>query len=180
MQTKYIVAGWVAAAAVAVTASVAAVGVAQGGLLSHPAQPMSEEDVSKELAKAPAASGESAAPSAGVEGSTEPSAEPSAPAEQPTGHLDAVPEDADAGGKADSSGESETVFPSDGGTVLARCADGLVELVWWAPEQGYQTGDVAQGPAEYAEVEFEGGEQEYEYSLTCADGQPQASIEADG
>lgn len=73
------------------------------------------------------------------------------------------------------------MFPSDGGTVRARCTDdGLAELVWWVAEQGYSSDDsVVQGPAPEVEVEFEGGGGEFEFTVTCADGEPQASIESD-
>ncbi|WP_052745886.1 hypothetical protein [Allosalinactinospora lopnorensis] len=170
MQSKYIVAGWVAAAAIAIAASISAVGIAQGGLLSTPSQPLSDEEVQEELAQAPAGASEgSPEPTAGTPA---PEGSP-VPEEQPTGQLGSVPDGTAPGG------ENEAVFPSDGGAVLARCSEGMAELVWWVPEQGYRIEEVVQGPAPYVEVEFEGGELEVEYSVTCVDGKPQASIEVD-
>ncbi len=172
MRTRYIVAGWVAAAAVAVVASTTAVGVAQGGLLSHPAQPMSDEEVNQELADAPTPASPSPSDQAGDGGNGQESPEPSPTSPQPSGQLDSVPDGAD-------SGDNEAVFPSDGGTVLARCADdGQAELVWWVAEQGYSIDDVAPGPATEAEVEFE-GEGEFELTVTCVDNKPDATVEGD-
>ncbi|RNL85699.1 hypothetical protein EFW17_06925 [Halostreptopolyspora alba] len=172
-------AGWVAAAAVAVAASVAAVSVARGGLLSHPAQPMTDQEVQEELAEGPppASPTPTGDPADGGgnesgDGSPSPATSHSPTGAQPSGQLGSVPDDAD-------SGENEAVFPSDGGTVLARCADGVVELVWWVAEQGYSIDDVTPGPAPEAEVEFEGGGGEFELSVSCADGEPHASVEGD-
>lgn len=180
MRTRYIVAGWVVAAAVAIAASIAAVSVAQGGLLSHPAQPMTDQEVQEELAEGPTPTspdptGDPADSGGGEGGGGTPA--PSPTDAQPSGQLGSVPDSADSGNPEP--GENEAVFPSDGGTVLARCADGMVELVWWVAEQGYSIDDVTPGPTPEAEVEFEGRGGESEFSVTCVDGEPQMSAEGD-
>ncbi|GAB3644760.1 hypothetical protein GCM10028833_02210 [Glycomyces tarimensis] len=161
-------AAWAGAAAVAVAAGVGAVALAQGGSLSSPTEPMSEEQVQAQLDEALSATPDGS-PSAEASPSASPSPEVS-DAPVPTGQLDEVP-----GGSADS---GEEVFSGDGGTFLARCSGAQIELVWWSAAQGWQVSSVDAGPGEDVEIEFEGAGEE-EYTASCADGGPRVNAQSD-
>ncbi|QVQ51718.1 hypothetical protein J4H86_23585 [Spiractinospora alimapuensis] len=170
MQSRIVIAGWVAAAIVAVAAGITAVLLVQGGSLTGPGEPMSDAEVAAELQRAEN-NGDG-----GDEAKDDPSAPESEepPEELPSGQLPEVPDDADA-----QEDDGSALFSEDGGTVLARCTDGRAELVWWVAAQGFWVEDVDPGPDDDAEVEFEGGGQEVEYTITCADGQPRLQVEYD-
>src|SRR4051812_46555888 len=102
-----ITAGWLAAAVLAVLVGLVGISVIGDGLVSPLAGPLSESQVARELAAEPAPS-----PSASPPVSRTPSASPSAP------------------------GSSRT-FPTRGGTVVARCADGHGTIVSMSPAQGF-------------------------------------------
>jgi hypothetical protein len=67
---------------------------------------------------------------------------------------------------------ASTVFPSDGGIVVARCVNGGVEVVSATPAQGWGVHDEA-GEAR-DRVRFENGRDRVELRLSCAGGVPQA------
>lgn len=162
MRRNLVVASWAGAAAVAVAAGVGAVALAQGGTLSAPTEPMSEDEVLAELESARANGPTAESP----EPSTSPSADP-----PPSGELDQVPQDP---------GESEgTVLDDTGGSVLARCVDGGVELVWWVADQGWRISSVDPGPGEDAEVEFEHPDHQADWEVSCVGGHPEAQVETD-
>jgi hypothetical protein len=69
------------------------------------------------------------------------------------------------------SGPTKT-FVTDGGTVVARCENGLVTLVSWAPALGFQVTDADPGPDDDAEVKFRSNNQEQETQVTCKEGSP--------
>lgn len=173
MQSRIVIAGWVAAAIVAVAAGITAVLLVQGGSLTGPGEPMSDADVAAELQRAQDGGEEV---DEGEEGESEesPTESEEPPAELPSGQLTEVPDDADA-----QEDDGSALFSEDGGTVLARCHDGGAELVWWVAAQGFWVDDVDSGPDDDVEVEFESGGQEVEYTVTCADGQPQLHVEYD-
>lgn len=167
MRKKWVVAGWVVAAAVAVAAGIGAVALAQGGSLAPPTEPMSEESVQAALEEERAsASGEpspesSPRESSGAEGSVSPA---------PTGQLDEVPDaDADTG---------EEIFSVDGGTFLARCSGEQAELLWWVAAQGWQISSVDREPDDEIEIEFENAnDDEIEYNVDCVEGKPRVTAE---
>lgn len=74
-----------------------------------------------------------------------------------------------------SAGGAPRTINSPGGTVVARCVPGGVYLVSWSPAQGFHSEHVVRGPAEAAKVKFEGGGREYELTVKCVRGVPQAS-----
>lgn len=168
MQRKWVVSGWAAAAAVAVAAGVGAVALAQGGSLAGPEQPMSEDDVLSELAKA-----DDATPSAAPDEPTA-SASESPAAETPTGQLEAAPSAAADG----------HVLGGEGGTFQAVCEGDQVRLDWWVPAQGWSTGAVDPGPAARAVITFTGtGDDDDDdglvYEVACAGGVPAAALRSD-
>lgn len=59
-----------------------------------------------------------------------------------------------------------TEIPSAGGTVLARCAAGGVEIVSANPAQGFQT-DTDDDPDDQPSVKFSSGDLEIEVRLRC-------------
>jgi hypothetical protein len=66
------------------------------------------------------------------------------------------------------------VIPSPGGTVVARCMDGAVEVVSASPAQGYRLDE-----QEYARVQFESEETDVDVELRCRDGRPVGVVEVD-
>jgi hypothetical protein len=75
---------------------------------------------------------------------------------------------------ADPTGLTE-VIPSPGGTVVARCAGGAVEVVSAAPAQGFRLDD----EQEHSRVRFESEETDVDVELTCRDGRPVGVVEVD-
>lgn len=162
MQRKMVVAGWAAAAAVAVAAGIGAVALAQGGTLSPPTEPMSEDEVLAELESVQA----DEPTSDGTPSSEPPSEEPA-----PSGELDQVP--------PESGQEAGLVLDKTGGAVLAQCVDGAVELVWWVADQGWRISTVDPGPDEDAEIEFESDDRTAEWNFWCAGGRAEVAVEFD-
>lgn len=69
------------------------------------------------------------------------------------------------------------VVASAGGTVVARCAGGVAEIVSASPAQGFR---VDSEPGEDpGRVKFESGDVEVEVRLTCRDGRPVPEIRSD-
>jgi hypothetical protein len=71
-----------------------------------------------------------------------------------------------------------TLLKPTGGQVMAHCEGDLVALDWWAAQPGYQVTDYDRGPAEEAEITFDGGGEgqgsgEVEVYIRCAGGKPQ-------
>ena len=67
-----------------------------------------------------------------------------------------------------------TVIPSDGGTVVARCVDGGLEIISTSPAQGWEIHDEAE--EDLGRVRFENGRDRVELRMSCVDGQPRAEI----
>ncbi|GAA2854097.1 hypothetical protein GCM10010517_12100 [Streptosporangium fragile] len=66
-----------------------------------------------------------------------------------------------------------------GGSLIARCENGLVTLRSWSPAQGFQADDVERGPGQRARVEFEAEETEVKVEVRCsADGTPVHRVHA--
>lgn len=70
-----------------------------------------------------------------------------------------------------SPGTTPEVLAPQGGTILARCVDGRVEVVSVTPAQGYRVDDDG-GPGR---IKFEAEDIEIEVQLTCQDGRPVAN-----
>jgi hypothetical protein len=65
-------------------------------------------------------------------------------------------------------------FPTDGGTVVAVCTDGRVDVVSASPAQGWRIHDEAE--QDRGRVRFESGGSRIELRLSCAGDEPQAQI----
>lgn len=72
-------------------------------------------------------------------------------------------------------GGANEVIGSPGGTVVARCTGGVVEIVSASPAQGYGLDD----EPEHARVRFESDETEVEVRLSCQDGRPVGEVRVD-
>ncbi|MFI6325812.1 hypothetical protein ACIBG8_50430 [Nonomuraea sp. NPDC050556] len=64
-------------------------------------------------------------------------------------------------------------FRTAGGTVIASCHDGLVQVRSASPAQGYAVDDPDTDPDDKVKVEFEADEgEDVELELGCANGEP--------
>ncbi len=142
------VAGWLAAAVVAVAVGIAAVRFIGAGLTGPDVPVLAADEVADALASAPPAT--PARPSASASLPAPPSAGPAA---------------------------RTATFDSRGGLVTARCARGAVTVVGTSPAQGYALHEVEDGRAE-AEVDFRAGRSRVKLRLTCdPSGRPVANVE---
>ncbi|WP_328617365.1 hypothetical protein OHS18_14240 [Amycolatopsis sp. NBC_00355] len=149
-----IVVGWLVAAGATAAVATFALDVVGAGILGPQNQPLSQDDVTRALAAAPAPVTTSA-PAAAASSSTTSSsaASPSTPA--PRGLT--VP----------------------GGSIVAECAGGQVTLRSWSPDPGYRTDDVSRGPAASASIKFKNGGTENVVVVTCTGDEPHAETVAD-
>lgn len=68
------------------------------------------------------------------------------------------------------------VLGTPGGTVVARCENGLVTLVSWSPKEGYRSDDVQAGTAREASLKFESDHREVRVRVDCRGGVPTAHV----
>lgn len=68
------------------------------------------------------------------------------------------------------------VLGTPGGTVVARCENGLATLVSWSPAQGFESDDVHAEPRRIASLKFESDDREVRVRVDCHDGVPTAHI----
>lgn len=73
----------------------------------------------------------------------------------------------------------EKTTVTEGGTVIARCAGALVQVVSASPAQGYQVDPDDDDLDDHPSVKFQSGEREIEVRLRCAGGVPVAEIRYD-
>lgn len=156
---------WLATAVAATVAGSLAVGAIGSGILPQAERPLSPEEVNDRLAQAT-----SALAPASTTSTTPSTAAPTAPAA-------GLPLSPPAPPATQKPGLPE-VFPSRGGTVIARCAPGP-QILSATPAQGYQLKDVQ--PDNGAQrVRFETGgsghNNRVELLITCPAGHPTASI----
>lgn len=71
------------------------------------------------------------------------------------------------------------VLGTPGGTVVARCENGLATLVSWSPAQGYESDDVHAEPAREASLKFESDHRKVRVRVDCRDGVPTAHIRSE-
>jgi hypothetical protein len=93
-----------------------------------------------------------------------------APAPAPTAGPSAGPSAAPAPGPA----ASPKAFPTDGGTVVARCVNGRADIITASPAQGWRIHDEAE--QDRGRVRFEAGGSRIELRLSCAGDEPRAQI----
>ncbi|HKA68027.1 MAG TPA: hypothetical protein VKG85_02795 [Actinomycetes bacterium] len=157
--------GWVAVTAAAFGISMAAVTLVGSSIGDPVANPLSAEQVRRQLELA----GATASPS---DSST---TEPTGPATGPTTGT-RKPTDGPSQPAADG---QRKLLSSAGGTVIARCTGGLVKLESWSPANGFRTNHVDSGPDTTAEIEFESEHDRYKLEISCRSGVPTAQIEHD-
>jgi hypothetical protein len=155
--------GWVAVTAAAFGISMAAVTLVGSSIGDPVASPLSAEQVRRQL--------ELASQTAGPTGSRT-----ATPTSEPAGPTTTTSPDSSPSGSADG---QRRVFGSGGGTVIARCTDGLVTLQSWIPANDFWTEHVDRGPATTAEVEFESDHDRYKLEITCRSGIPTVHTEHD-
>ena len=179
MKRNLVIGIWGAAAFIAVLAGIAAVSIAQGGLLPQQAQPMSQEEIQRELDQEDAEEGTQ----------DEPTEETTEPTEEEDGDSTDFPTpegDVETEGQLDSVGDGdnptskhERIINTEGGTVMARCDGDQAELVWWVPEQGFVIDDLDRGPDDDVEIEFENEHVEIEIEVECKNERPIPDIDVD-
>ena len=145
---------WLLVAVGTAAVSTAALDIAGAGILGPGNQPLSQQDVARQLASATASPSMSAGPSSGS-ASTGPLA---APSTTPTPRGLATP----------------------GGTIVAQCDRDQVTLRSWSPAQGYRTDDVQRGPASVASIKFNNGKSDVVITVTCPAGEPRFDLTPDG
>lgn len=165
--------GWIVAAAAAATFATAALDTLGGGLLAPTVSPLSPGEVDRELAgrsPTPAQSGIRPSPCPSCDQPTPSRASTAAPATRPPRTASPI-----AGGT-----RSLTV---PAGSVVARCANDLAQLLSWSPAPGYRVTGIDAGPAAVASLTFRaGGEESVAWwaGVTCTNGVPQVISQPSG
>lgn len=75
-------------------------------------------------------------------------------------------------------GVAPEVLASAGGTVVARCAGGVVQIVSASPAQGYRLHD--EGGEDPGRVRFDSDRGRVEMRLSCSGGHPVSQVRTDG
>ncbi|GIH92078.1 hypothetical protein ACFFMN_33295 [Planobispora siamensis] len=173
-----VVAGWLATGVLATGAGAAMITVLGEPLTASAHRPLSSAEIEEALARTtPVAA---APPVTRAPASTDAPASTGAPTPgaTPAGTPDPMPTGTSTPSPATSSPAAKPagrsgVIRTAGGSVIARCSDGLVTLRSWSPAQGFQVDDVERGPAVRARVEFEADETDVKIEVRCsADGSP--------
>jgi hypothetical protein len=140
------VAAWLAAVAAATVIGITAVNAIGSGIVGAGETPLSPSEVDARL-----------------------SATPSVPT-TPTTTTTAAPP------PATSTTSTAHAFPSQGGTVIARCAPDGVEVLSATPAQGYQVSSSSHEIDDHPSVRFTSGRTEVEVRLRCVGDTPQPEI----
>jgi len=159
---------WLLGAVTATTGSMIAVNELAHGLLDAQSQELGGSTVSADLV--PSASGTGGSPAASVA----PSRRARAPAAKAT-------RSADPGSNAALSGSAGqnpagTLLESSAGSVMATCEPAGAYLLYWSPDQGFETDDVLRGPAAVASVLFRGPTSSIVMRVSCSGGTPVAHV----
>ncbi|GAA1285495.1 hypothetical protein GCM10009609_58730 [Pseudonocardia aurantiaca] len=144
---------WTATVVVATVVGMSAVGAIGSGILGAGQEPLTPAQVDQALAAARTAPA-APPPAAPAPATTSASAQPPPPA------PDAATE----------------VLTSPGGTVVARCVGGLVQVVSATPAQGFRLHDEHEG----FRVRFRSDESDVRMELSCQNGRPVGAVRADG
>ncbi|GAA2590447.1 hypothetical protein GCM10010399_20650 [Dactylosporangium fulvum] len=164
MGRRWLLAGlaWLVTAVLTTAVAIGAVNSLRQGLFGPKDEPLSEADVSAHLTSPPAAT--SPAPTSPAPTSPAPTAAP------PSAPPSATPSTA-----------ATRALPTNGGTIVAACENGLVRLLSWTPRTGYEADHVVQGPAQTASLRFKArsGGDAVRARVTCPAGVPELSFAAD-
>lgn len=139
---------WAGTVVAATVVGMSAVGAIGSGLLGPGQEPLTPAQVDQALAAARSAP--APAPSPASTSASRPL--PPVAAEPPT-----------------------EVVTSPGGTIVARCTDGAVEVVSVTPAQGFRLHEEHEG----SRVRFRSQEADVEVDLSCQDGRPVGAVEVD-
>ena len=154
---------WLAVAGATATVAMVALNIVGAGILGSDNRSVSAAEVTRELAAIP---------------TTILQAPPSTPAIPSTGALSLAPPPRPPSSPTDTT-SAPRGLSTPGGTIVAQCEGNLVTLLSWSPAQGYRTDDVYRGPASTAAIRFKTEVNEIEVSVTCRNGQPQASAQSE-
>jgi cytoskeletal protein RodZ len=163
---------WLAAAAAATAAGLFAVGAIGTDIFGASAQePLSQSEVDEQLAE----SGRQSEPP-GSSTSAAPTSSPTTPSTStPTRTTSASPTTRTTNPAPPPAKPS--VVHSAGGTVLARCAPGGVEVLGATPAQGFQVESDDDGIDDHPKITFVTGEREIEVRLRCTGGRVTHTVE---
>lgn len=148
------VAAWLVAAGAATLVGITAVDAIGSGIIGAGAAPLSPSEVDARLSATPPV------PSGSPEPSTTTTSPPTTTAPTST-----APPASDA-----------KAFPSQGGTVIARCVPGGVQILSATPAQGYQVSSASHEIDDHPSVKFTSGRTEIEVRLRCIGGTLQPEI----
>jgi hypothetical protein len=144
---------WTFGAAASVGVGMLALSLIGGGSTVRADQPLTPDEVAREVSVA----SHQPAPSASVAASTPPPASGSPQPTAPPGH-------------------SDRIVSSAGGSVVARCDPAGAYLVSWSPAPGYLVEGASRGPAGEVSVTFESATARVVVFVTCVNGSPQSRI----
>lgn len=185
--TVLAVAGWLAAALLAIVVGIVAIQLVGASITGTTGGVRSQDDIERALAATPPAPTGSLPPrdpaaeppDEAIDGgpstatrapTSRPADRPGAPAERtapatapPTAP---VPPASPRGIRRD--------FVVEGGTALAECIGGQARLVSWSPARGVGVEEVDRGPDEDVSVTFDGPDDDYELTIECVRGVPEA------
>lgn len=143
-----ILAGWLAAAVLAVLVGLLAITLIGGGLTSPIARPLSHSEVDRELAARP---------------------DQAPPATSPTPSASVSPS------ASTSAGSGPVSTRTRGGTVIARCVAGQPRVVSMTPAQGYEVHERGDDEGEFRGVSD--NHDRVKLDLSCgADGRPVVAV----
>jgi hypothetical protein len=140
-----VVLAWSAALVAATTVGITAVNAIGSGIVGAGQRPLSQSEVDARLAA-------------------------STPTTRPTTTTSPSPASSSPPANSDT-----RAIPSQGGTVIARCVPGGVEIVSTTPAQGYQASSDHE-VEDHPKVEFTAGPTKVEVRLRCVDGVVQPEI----
>jgi serine/threonine-protein kinase len=166
--------GWLAAAALATVVGVGATRFVGASIVGTPDGIRSQQDVEQALAAYPSAALQNtpAAPAPGQGSDPQP---PPSPSGQSPSARPIAPSPAPTRTTVTHPGRHGFSFYA--GLAVAECVGSDVQLVSWAPAQGYRVKDVDRGPDDDVKVEFKGPDQTAKLKITCIDGEPVADID---
>ena len=150
---------WAVAVVAATAIGLTAVGAIGAGIVGPGPRPLAADEVDRLLAATTA---------------PQPPA-PQPPAPQPPAPQPPAPQPGN--GAPTTSGPAPDVLAGPGGTVLARCAGGVVEVVSASPAQGFRVHD--EDGEDAGRVRFEAEDVEVEMRLSCVDGRAVSQTSVD-